>query len=162
MKTIRNIVTAIGAIAVLLVIAFMLVPAPMMQAAAVTGDQILLNMKFIKSGVSAQGAGVLQVGELNTLSAAVATATRTEMVAAPSSGSVYVRGVLVEKSTGGAGTFTLSYGTGTNCGTGTTTLLGPVTNPPIGFVRLEIPVPAGKALCGATDASTTGIRALAQ
>ena len=152
-------------VVVLFLVAFYFVlsaTAPSVKAAAVTGDQILLNMKFVNSGAQAKGLSVLQVGEVNTLSAAVATATRTEMVAAPSAGSVYLRGLLVEKATASTGSLTLSYGTGTNCGTGTTTLLGPITVPPVGYMRVDVLVPAGKALCGLTDASTTSIRVLAQ
>jgi glucan phosphoethanolaminetransferase (alkaline phosphatase superfamily) len=37
------------------------------------GDQVLLSMKFLKAGVQANGAGVLQVGEVNTISPAIAT-----------------------------------------------------------------------------------------
>src|SRR4051812_24728736 len=133
---------------------------PVATVAQQVGDQVLLSMKFISGGVQTQGAGVLQVGEVNTPSAAVATATLTEVVAAPASGSIYVRGVFVEKSTGAAGTYTLKYGTGTNCGTGTTTILGPVTNPTIGFNRIEVLVAAGKALCLQTDAATTLVRSL--
>jgi hypothetical protein len=118
-------------------------------------------MMVVDSGPSAQGAGVLQVGQVDTLSSAVASATRAQLVAAPTAGKIYVRAVIVEKKSG-TPTFTLSYGTGTNCGTGTTTFLGPVT-PVNNRVNLDIQVPvAAKALCGATDGATTGIRVLAQ
>jgi len=132
----------------------------LMAAGPVTGEQVLLGLKYISGGVQAQGAKVLQTGEINSLSASVATATLTQVIAAPASGSVYIRGIMVEKSTGAAGTYTVQYGTGTNCGTGTTVLYGPVTNPPVGFNRIEVAVPAAKALCLQTDAATTLVRAL--
>jgi hypothetical protein len=133
---------------------------PGRAVAAAVGDQTLLKMKFISSGSSTLGVNILQTGEVNTLSAAVATATLTKVVTGPASGSVYIRGALVEKSTGGTGTFTIQSGTGTNCGTGTAVLLGPVTNPPIGKVWLEVQAPAAKDVCLQTDAATTVVRLL--
>ena len=154
----------LGFIGVLLLIAALLIVSspPAVKAIGETGTQTLIAMQFILNGVQAQGKGVLQVGELNTLSAAVASATLTQVVAAPASGSIYLRAILVEKSTGGAGTVTLQSGTGVNCATAPTVLLGPITNPPVGYTRLEILVPAGSALCVQTDAATTGVRVLAQ
>jgi hypothetical protein len=138
----------------------LIVSVALLAAAATSPSQTLVAMRFINAGIQSQGAGVLQTGEVNTLSASVATATLTQAVAAPSAGSVYIRGVLVEKSTGAAGTYTIQTGTGSNCGTGTTVLLGPVTNPPVGFNRLEVLAPATKAVCVQTDAATTLVRVL--
>jgi hypothetical protein len=117
----------------------------------------------VSNGVGAQGAGVLQVGTLGTISAAVASATMTQVVAAPGSGSIVLLGILVEKATATTGLVTVSSGTGTNCGTGTATLfsIGP-GSPAIGFYRIGIPVGNTKALCLTTDASTTSARALTQ
>jgi hypothetical protein len=142
------------------VLALMLSVMTAIAAGPVTGEQVLLGLKYLNSGVQAQGAKVLQTGEINSLSASVATATLTQVIAAPASGSIYIRGVLVEKSTGAAGTYTIQTGTGTNCGTGTAVLLGPVTNPVIGFNRIEIVAPATKAVCIQTDAATTLVRVL--
>jgi len=114
----------------------------------------------IEAGVGAQGAGVQQVGSLFTLSAAVASATLTEVVAAPGSGSVYLGGLLVEKKSG-TPTITVQYGTGTNCGTGTAVLAGPIT-PVNEHIPLGVLVPATKALCLQTDGTSTGVRALTQ
>lgn len=124
------------------------------------GEQNLLKLFFIGKGVSGQGNNVLQTGEVNNITAAVATATLTKIVSAPASGATYIRRVLVEKSTGSTGTFTIQYGTGTNCGTGTTVLFGPVTNPQVVPHYIGILVPAGQDLCAQTDASTTSIRVL--
>lgn len=121
-------------------------------------DQVILKMKFIKDGVQTQASGVLQVGEVNTLSAAVATGTLTQVVAAPGSGSIYLRGLLVEKKSA-TPTITIQYGTGTNCGTGTTVLAGPIT-PVNEYIPLHVLVPAGEALCLQTDSTDTGVRAL--
>lgn len=97
---------------------------------------------------------------LSAVTAAVASATLTEVAPVPATGSIVVNGVLVEKSAGAAGTYTIRYGTGTNCGSGTTTILGPVTNPPVGFQPASFRVPAANALCLATDGATTGVRLL--
>jgi hypothetical protein len=142
-------------------VGIMLIAAPSPQVLAQqTGDQNMLNLSFIGKGVSNQGTRILQTGDLSNLSTAVATATLTRVVAAPASGSTYIRSIAVEKSTGAGGSFTLQYGTGTNCGTGTTVLIGPVTNPPIQTYYLGAIVPAGQDLCAQTDASTTSIRLL--
>jgi hypothetical protein len=118
--------------------------------------------KHVLDGVGGQGAGVLQTAELFTLSSAVASATLTQVAAAPSSGSLYLGRLLVEKATASTGSVTVEYGTGTNCGTGTTVIFGPVTVPPVGMMSVGILVPATKALCLVTDASTTSVRALTQ
>lgn len=117
----------------------------------------------VSNGVGAQGAGVLQIGMLGTLSAAVASATMTQVVAAPGSGSIVLVGIFVEKATATTGLVTVSSGTGTNCGTGTATLLSiGAGSPPIGFYRVGSLVGTTKALCLTTDASTTSARALTQ
>ncbi len=119
---------------------------------------------FIKHGVKSQGFGVAQVGELSTLSAAVASATLTEVVAAPTAGSIYLRGIWVEKSTTATGSVLVRYGTGTNCGTGTTTLISLTAAAgqtfAFGYYPIGVLVPATKALCLGTDAATTSVRAL--
>jgi len=117
----------------------------------------------VSNGVGAQGAGVLQVGRLGTLSAAVASATMTQVVAAPGSGSIVLLGVFVEKATATTGLVTVSSGTGTNCGTGTATLLSiGAGSPAIGFYPVESLVGTTKALCLTTDAATTSARVLTQ
>ncbi len=119
--------------------------------------------KSIAKGVSAQGASVLQTGEINTLTAPVATATVTQVVAAPGSGSIYLRGIWIEKMTTSTGSFNVIYGTGTNCGTGTTTLFGQALaasqTATLGEYKIGAAIPAGNALCLQTDAATTSVRA---
>jgi hypothetical protein len=122
------------------------------------GDQQLLKLRFANNGVGTAGSGILETGDVSNLSAAVATATLTKVVTAPTPGSTYIRGVVVEKSTGAGGTFTIQTGTGTNCGTGTAVLLGPITNPPIQQYYLGILAPSGKDVCIQTDAATTSVR----
>jgi hypothetical protein len=121
----------------------------------------------VAGGVGAKGAGVQQVATLGALSAAVASGTDAEVVAAPGTGSVVLLGVFLEKATNTTGTATVEYGTGTNCGTGKTTILtlGPQTaSSPLhlGFYPISALVPAQKALCLVTDGSGTSIRALTQ
>lgn len=148
------------ALFVFVMLAFVLMPVQTIRAAQNVGEQALLKMRFVVDGPQAQGSGILQTGEDSNLSAAQASATLTQLVAAPASNAIYIRGVFVEKSTGAAGTYTLQYGTGTNCGTGTTVLMGPVTNPLIGYAPVGTTLPAGVALCAQTDAATTSIRVL--
>jgi hypothetical protein len=139
--------------------ALMFIAAPPQPVAAQQiGDQQLLKLRFANNGVGTAGSGILQTGDVSSLSAAVATATLTKVVTAPTSGSTYIRGVVVEKSTGAGGTFTIQTGTGTNCGTGTAVLLGPITNPPIQQYYLGVLAPAGKDVCIQTDAATTSVR----
>lgn len=123
-------------------------------------------MMTVDSGAAAKGAGVLQTGEVSTLSSAVASATRAQVVAAPTAGSIYLRGIWIEKSATSTGVVTVSYGTGTNCGTGTTTLLSLTAATsqilPFGYEPIGIQVPATKALCLVTEGANTSVRALAQ
>lgn len=134
------------------------------EAQGRSGDQQMAQLRFLSVGPSTQGANALQVGEVSTLSAAVATATLTEVVAAPTTGSIYLRGIWIEKSTTATGSVLVRYGTGTNCATGTTTLLSLTAAASqtfaFGYYPIGVPVPATKALCLGTDASTTGVRAL--
>lgn len=132
-----------------------------------SGDQNLLNLSFLKGGASSQGARTLATGEVSTLSAAVASATRAQVVAAPASGSIYLRGILIETATNAAGIVTVTQGTGTNCATSPVVLfalgIGTGTSPlPVGVHPVGIQLPAAKALCLTTDAATTSARALYQ
>lgn len=129
--------------------------------------QVTMQQKFVNQGVQAKGAGVALHGELGTLSAAVASATRTQVVAAPAAGvSTILRGVLVESATAATGVVTISYGTGTNCATSPTVITslaaGTSTVIPIGYVPLNVVVPAAKAVCITTDAATTSARVSTQ
>ena len=133
---------------------------PTLHAYAVSGEQVLLGLKFIKDGAIANTTtGVLQTAEASSMSAAIAN-TATKFATAPSSGSTYIRGVIVEKVSGATSTVTIQTGTGTNCGTGTATLLGPITNLPIGFLKLGVFSTAAKDTCIVTDAAGTVVRAL--
>ena len=127
-----------------------------------SGDQQMARMRFVNDGVQALGSGVLQSGEVGTLSAAVATTTRTQVVAAPAAGlSIYLRGVWVEKATATTGSITVTQGTGTDCATSPIVILTiGAGSPAIGYYPVNVLVPATKALCLTTDAATTSARAL--
>lgn len=122
-------------------------------------------MMTIDSGASAKGAAVLQTGEVSTLSA-VSSSTRAMLVAAPAAGSIYLRGIWIEKAATTTGSIVFSYGTGTACATGTTTLLSLVATTgqtfPFGYQPVGIQVPATKELCVTTEGANTAVRALAQ
>lgn len=155
----------IGAVIFLAAAVLAIVPwGPPPQAQGRSGDQQMARMRFVSDGVQTQAAGVLQSGELNTLSAAVASNTTAQVVAAPTAGSIYLRGIWIEKMTTATGLVNVIYGTGTNCGTGTTTLLSlslaTGQAPLFGKYVIGVAVPATKALCLQTDASTTSVRAL--
>src|SRR5690348_9269140 len=123
-------------------------------------------MSDVGLGPQTSGYGVLQVNRV-VKSNDINSATLTQLVAAPASGQIFVDGIFLEKATATTGSVTLKYGTGTNCGTGTTTLayVGPQTATsavPIGYYPLEVQVPAANALCASTDATTTEALVLAQ
>jgi hypothetical protein len=148
------------------VLLLLLTPARL-QAIGETGQQTLLAMQFVLNGVQVQGKGVLQVGQVGTLSAAVASNTTAQVVAAPSAGSIYLQALWIEKMTTATGSINVINGTGTNCGTGTATLfslsLATSQIPPlVGYVPVNVLVPAVNALCIQTDASTTSVRVIAQ
>lgn len=145
---------------VLVAVIAMFIPAVRVEAQQV-GSQVLLAMKFVNAGPQAKGASILQTGEVSTLSAATSN-TIAKVVTAPAAGSIYLRGIVVEKVSGATNTVLLSTGTGTNCGTGTAVLLGPITNAPVGYIPLGIQVTAVKDLCVTTDGATTVVRVLAQ
>ncbi|HUS95748.1 MAG TPA: hypothetical protein VMX97_03300 [Hyphomicrobiaceae bacterium] len=122
--------------------------------------------KQMLDGVGALGAGVKQVATLGTLSAAVASATMTQVVAVDAGARVLL-GVILETATTTAGIVTVSTGTGTNCGTGTATKvtfgIGTATSPlPVGYYPVNALVAAGSAICLTTDAATTSARVLTQ
>lgn len=161
----KKFLKASAALAIAMVVMAVLFTVPAVQTTAQqVGDQVLIRMKFLKDGPSAQGISALQVGEVSTLSAEVASTTLTQVVAAPSAGSIYLRGIIIQKSTTATGSVLVRYGTGTNCGTGTTTLVSLTAAAgqtfPFGYIPLGVQVPAANALCLATDAATTGVRAL--
>lgn len=97
----------------------------------------------------AQGAATVAIN--------VSSATTTQIVGLSGSTKIYVTGLTV--IAGGTGNITLVYGTGTNCGTGTTSLSGAmplVANSGLsigGGLGAVLMVPAGQALCVTTSAA---------
>jgi hypothetical protein len=126
------------------------------------------GFKDVKAGVSAQGAGVQQTLEIGTISAAVASNTTAQVVAAPGAGlSTVIMKVWLEKATNTTGYVNVITGTGTNCGTNTATLfaLGPSTassGVPLGPYFVGVLAPANYEVCLQTDASTTSARVVTQ
>lgn len=89
----------------------------------------------------------------------ISTATTTQLVALASGQKIYV--TRYDVIAGGTGTFQLEYGTGTNCGTGTTVLTGAypwtaqtglTTGGGLGSIYQ---IPASNALCAVTNAATS-------
>jgi len=125
-----------------------------------SGSQVLLNLSWLNTGVSARGARVLQTGEVSTLTAAVASATRTAVATGSAGTQIYLRGILVEKAAATTGTVTVSTGTGTNCGTSTDVILGPITSPPAGYIPIGILLTSAEDACITTEGANTGARLL--
>lgn len=95
----------------------------------------------------------------------ISSATTTQLVALSGSTSVYVCG-FAASMLGTTPAATLEYGTGTNCGTGTTTLTGAIAPTSGSFVLLNVGGPtvvtgaSGNALCllsGGTTPSIQGV-----
>jgi hypothetical protein len=97
--------------------------------------------------------GIIQASASTPIN--ISTATTTQLVAALGSTKIYVTAWDVISA--GSGTFTLEFGTGTNCATGTTLLTGayPLTAQAgeahgTGLGPILV-VPAGNALCAQTS-----------
>lgn len=96
-----------------------------------------------------------------TVSGSTSGTSATQIVAAISGDPIYVCSMTVVPVSGTTPTFSLVYGTGTNCGTGQTTFLASfptAAGVPINFPqRLVGEVPAGSALCY-LDGGTTPVQ----
>lgn len=92
-----------------------------------------------------------------TVAINVSTATTTQLIALSGSTKIYVTGLAV--IAGGTGNITFVYGTGSNCGTGTTSLSGAfplIANAGLTLgsgLGAVLMVPAGQALCVTTSAA---------
>jgi hypothetical protein len=92
---------------------------------------------------------------LNSLSTAMSTTSATQIIALSGSTRIYICSVAFGLGAGTSPTFTLEYGTGTNCGTGTTTILPAtpilVSSPSsASWFVMQTPfwvTPSGQALC---------------
>ncbi len=91
----------------------------------------------------------------NSAAISISTATTTQLVAAVTGKRIFV--TAWDVIAGGTGNFTLVYGTGSNCGTGTTSLTGayPLTAQ-AGISKgnglaVVFPLPASNALCATTS-----------
>ena len=88
----------------------------------------------------------------------VGNTTITQIIAGVASQSINICGWHVT-NTGATGTYSISYGTGTNCATGTTTVV-PTTNvtstaPDVDHIDYAmVTIPAGNALCITSSVAT--------
>lgn len=93
----------------------------------------------------------------NSVAISISTATTTQLIALSSGKNIFVSSWNV--ISGGTGNFTLVYGTGTNCGTGTTSLTGAyplIAQAGISVgsgLGITLVVPRGNALCATTSAA---------
>ena len=89
------------------------------------------------------------------------TAALLQIVAGVAGKSIYICGWHITNTTS-AGTFAFSYGTGTNCGTGTTTLVPALnvsnTAPSTDHIEYAfVQLPVGQALCQNSTATVSGL-----
>lgn len=138
-----------------------------------SGSVIAILKAIYNSSIGSIPAGAATIGNTNAFqnssgvvlppaadsSAAinVSTATTTQIVALASSKKIYVSSFDV--IAGGTGNITFVYGTGSNCGTGTTSLTGPYNlTAQAGIAKgnglgAVLVVPASNALCVTTSAA---------
>lgn len=111
----------------------------------------------VTPAVNSSGA-ISQVQSDSSVAINVSTATTTQLVALASGKSIYVTAWDIVVAA--ADNVTLEYGTGTNCGTGTTALTGAYNFAANGGIAkgsglgVLFKVPAGNALCLVTSAAT--------
>jgi hypothetical protein len=99
-------------------------------------------------------------GAWSAFQAALSTSL-TQLLAAPSgSMQIWLTDVEVQSTTTTASTFQLKYGTGVNCGTGTTTVsplyVSPAStaNPTVITRNMAFSIPAANAICGVCGSAT--------
>jgi len=106
----------------------------------------------------------------STVTAVGATSgtSATQIVGLVTGEPIYVCSLTLVNVSGTTPTFSLVYGTGTNCGTGQNTFLAPITTTaktPVTFPRFMGAIPSGNALCylaGGTTPVTDYILVYAQ
>lgn len=120
-----------------------------------TGAAVPANVTAMGARAGANSVNVAQGS--STVAVNISTATTTQIVALSGSTQIYVTGITIVA--GGTGNVTIVYGTGSACGTGTTSISGAmplVANS--GFALGSglgpvIVLPAGRALCITTSAA---------
>jgi hypothetical protein len=123
----------------------------------VVGSTVPANALLMGAQTGANIAAITQ-GDA-TVPIEISTATTTQLVALTSGQRVRITSLSV--IAGGTGTFRFVYGTGTNCGTGTTNITGAfplVANVGLtlgGGVGSVLVAPAGQAVCAVTSAAVT-------
>lgn len=139
------------------------------SAALSTTENVNANAEgYVWNGTS----WLQRIGCTSSVSVSITSATTTQLVALSSGKNVYIcQVVLYDSSPTVADTIAFEYGTGTNCGTGTTALTGAMS---LGFTTATAPVnfiigspyggPAlstynttGQALCVVTTGTTVGL-----
>jgi hypothetical protein len=114
---------------------------------------------------SGPDSGNVPVAATNIADVRMTTATTTQVIAAVPGLPIYVTGwdEVVSDATTGSPAWTFVYGTGTNCGTGTTTIALAARNASAdngivrsGAVGQQFTVPPGDALCVAVSTAPTG------
>jgi hypothetical protein len=141
------------------------------QSAALPTASTAGNQRTLLANID--GALYTQLGSPLLFNSATSTvaAALTQVVAAPAAAtSLYLTDIMVVSDTATAGQYTLRYGTGTNCGTGTTTIYpnlasittgkipypGNTANSPFSTtLTTPIKVPAANALCVICVATNT-------
>lgn len=114
---------------------------PVVAGAVPTAQGSTPTAHSVVTSLSADQAGALFVrqGGPNvwtcTLSALANTLTQCQ--AAPGSGRLNITDIAVQTTTATAGTYQIKYGTGSNCGTGTTSLMGFAATAPVSTAQTQ-------------------------
>lgn len=120
-----------------------------------TGSAVPATAKYVGANSGGNLTGLIQANASVAIN--VSTATTTQLVALSGSTKIYVTSFDV--ISGGTGNITFVYGTGSNCGTGTTSLTGSYNLiAQAGIAKGNglgpvLVVPAGNALCVTTSAA---------
>jgi len=120
-----------------------------------TGSAAPANATYVGANSAGNLTGLIQADSSAAIN--VSTATTTQIVALSSSKKIYVTSLDV--ISGGTGNITFVYGTGANCGTGTTSLTGAYNlTAQVGIAKGSglgpvLVVPASNALCVTTSAA---------
>jgi hypothetical protein len=120
------------------------------SAASATQIHNLDTSGYVKVGTLGANPCAASNSTLAMVSGSTTGTTAVEIIALSGTTKIYVCGLSIVGVSGTTPTFSLVYGTGTNCGTGQAVMLGAWTtaaNTVYHFAASPAVVPAGQALC---------------
>jgi hypothetical protein len=140
-------------------------PVPIGAVSAVAGTTTVVSTPGNVSRMTVDNLGALFTrpggsGAWSAFQSALST-TLTQLLAAPAGGmQIWITDIEVQSTTTTASTFQLKYGTGSNCGTGTTVAsplyVSPANtaNPTVVSRNMAFSIPAANAICGVCGSAT--------